>query len=353
MKVIRKNKVIYIFGAGASAQALPVVKDYSLAMWKLADEIEGRIIKFPNHKEFLKQIVEDLRWLYQRGVENQSIDGYCKFCCNKASWVDLQRAKTTIAFFFEYHQIIKGARDSRYNKFLHELLDDTQKFPDNVKMISWNYDRQLQIASLNYKNEAYYVRDAGADHIPSLFTYYPSVGDFNYENLSPSLIHMNGIAGYYYDTNDNRIYYLSMNRPKFTMEEFLTDFEKYIYKWSSLLTFAFENQSGSIKIDRKKHLNELVENTDIVVIIGYSFPSVNRNVDDELFAMLKKQGVRKIYIQDPSTEIIDLKDRFSLSDVEVVHHKNCDSFLVPYEINKNRPDKNPNGAKRFRDTHLN
>ncbi len=77
----------------------------------------------------------------------------------------------------------------------------------------------------------------------------------------------------------------------------------------------------------------MVEKTTIMVVIGYSFPFLNRDIDKLIFAELAKQGtLRKIYYQDPKLDGKELISKFSLQQfVDIVHIQNTDNFHIPFE----------------------
>jgi hypothetical protein len=79
------------------------------------------------------------------------------------------------------------------------------------------------------------------------------------------------------------------------------DFEQH----ESLLSFAWGNTDNTEKelftSNRLKKAQNIAQETDILVIIGYSFPYFNREVDKEIFkSILQRNSLQKIYCQDPS-----------------------------------------------------
>ena len=94
----------------------------------------------------------------------------------------------------------------------------------------------------------------------------------------------------------------------------------------------------------KDYAIQIMRETDILVIIGYSFPLFNRNVDNELIkAAIENHQAKKIYIQDRNA--IELKSvlqksfaqlnptpgigTYLDSDIEAVTFEN--QFVLPYE----------------------
>lgn len=62
--------------------------------------------------------------------------------------------------------------------------------------------------------------------------------------------------------------------------------------FQNCIKYAWENDP---KILEK--CKTILKNTDVLIIIGYSFPAFNRKIDSELLKSLKQDA--KIYYQDP------------------------------------------------------
>ena len=76
---------------------------------------------------------------------------------------------------------------------------------------------------------------------------------------------------------------------------------------------------------------EIFKNTDILVIIGYSFPPFNKEIDQELFNELKNKKT-KIFYQDPnaSEEFISILTKNFDTEVKCIKDK-LDHFYLPYD----------------------
>lgn len=70
-----------------------------------------------------------------------------------------------------------------------------------------------------------------------------------------------------------------------------------------LLSFAWEDETNDTKkifLEKRMPIAKAIaEKTDILVVIGYSFPFFNRKIDDEIFKAMK-QRLFKIYLRDPN-----------------------------------------------------
>jgi hypothetical protein len=93
---------------------------------------------------------------------------------------------------------------------------------------------------------------------------------------------------------------------------------------------ADRSQFTELQEARFRAMN-LFEASDIIVVIGYSFPDFNRRVDKEIFS--KFRG--KLVIQSPEADKIKQKIRgvnpeIKEKDMETMTEK--DSFFIPYEF---------------------
>ena len=74
------------------------------------------------------------------------------------------------------------------------------------------------------------------------------------------------------------------------------------HKVSSTLTYACETENNHN--NRQNFIGKVandISNTEILVVIGYSFPLFNRMIDKRVF---ENSSINKIYIQDPNAESI-------------------------------------------------
>lgn len=76
----------------------------------------------------------------------------------------------------------------------------------------------------------------------------------------------------------------------------------------------------------------MVSGTTILVVIGYSFPFFNREVDKQIFNELNNRVLKKIYFQDPVLNGKQLISQFGLSDnLKIEHIERTENFHIPFE----------------------
>ena len=105
---------------------------------------------------------------------------------------------------------------------------------------------------------------------------------------------------------------------------------------SNLPNFAWElNQSSSSVI---QYALNVLDTTDILVVIGYSFPSFNDSVDKQLFKQLKEsKRFKLVYYQDPNANAELISTRFGIPIEKIRIVKNVDQFLIPLDSHSYQP----------------
>lgn len=336
------EKILYFLGAGASAKVLPLAR----SVWNIEDVVYPRIPglayelkKIISHSVLTDNITRENDVWYQdakkrflnissKADEFGDVDTYAKYLnLMHPGGDEIQDLKRTLSDYFSIKQVILTSRDSRYLPWLVSIMKN-KIFPDNVKILNWNYDFQVELAmaQINGLEEV--------NHRQNSFTYSPS-GFHCLPNLDPtysdhhllSLIHLNGTAGFISPKISSTG---SIFQNKFSCKpEYAISFLKMARE--TLIHFAWEN-SEYIR-DNLKHATSMIEGTTIVVVIGYSFPFFNRECDKKIFEELTKAGkLRKIYFQDPILDGSQLRSQFNLSnDISITHIPKVDNFYIPFE----------------------
>lgn len=340
MADVKKIKVTYLLGAGASAQALPMIKssnkdelfppvdiekglpdcllDFVLQykdQWS-SKTVNGETILDHEMIKILKSLEEIAKECINFGTP----DLYGKFLyeSSPAETEKYLLLKLLLSNYFYLKQysdttaraIGYGALDKRALTFLSTICDDG-KLPDNVKIISWNYDEQIEIAGSKINS-----RD-GMNFLASWPNQHPDYkGDYFIQ-------HLNGIAGWDY-----------VDKAVQKEREFIT-YKNFNTTRNPLLSFAWEKKEKhdlDLFFERRLEiLKSLTEGTDILVIIGYSFPFFNRKVDQQLFEFIGPHA--KIYYQDPKAleKISVIQSLFGLPN-KISPISYLDQYYVPFEL---------------------
>lgn len=163
----KKTNVIYLLGAGASAQKwfkinnikYPEIPEIPLAntfdktidnhllgmfhnlFWKkkeFNDNYKNKLIEFSDFISKHNTIDESMRKLYL----NHEITKFNQY-------------KNLIDLVFYLIESVRCNYDSRYAQFLLTLVNNKFQLPDNIKILSWNYDNQFEHAEsdISYGNK--------------------------------------------------------------------------------------------------------------------------------------------------------------------------------------------------------
>ena len=123
-----------------------------------------------------------------------------------------------------------------------------------------------------------------------------------------------------------------MREQKTWLLEFVYLFQLYVLKNNSThLSFAFDDNYASEKITRC--IDNIIKRTDVLVIIGYTFPFFNRDTDRKILQYIKPNT--KIYIQDLNPERIKQSLTAVLPNFpeeQIFLKKDVDQFFLPPEL---------------------
>ena len=320
-------QITYILGAGASANALPTIKKNSKAdieslTIQLKHFIEQQTSAFlTRNSEWDYRNIEALKEIADKCVEFGTPDLYAKYLLEIGDDSSYHQLKTLLSIYFSHIQEIEQKFDYRALSFL-TTISENKRIPKNIKLISWNYDSQIEIAAKRLRP----LKSNVSNKIKG-FTCWPNTREGEERNSGqPFLLHLNGVAGAVYSERD---FYEPINQHH--------DFAPYENK-EHLLSFAWEDETTSEKrIFTSQRLSvacEIAKETDILVVIGYSFPFFNRKLDKEIIKAMKGT-LKKIYFQDPYSNGSQLRGQFDLSDMasdNIEHISQVDNYHIPFEL---------------------
>ncbi|PLK45430.1 hypothetical protein [Emticicia sp. TH156] len=320
-----KYHITYLMGAGASAKGIPIVSEFN-SIPKLAMEYIDTLSINISIKTKIKIVLEK----YQTEFESASsmdtlakryyqtdesrlvyfeyklflelIFCFCHFKKKKKQYFE-NTLMETASYGFEHSNI-----DSRYENLIRTIGEKTDnpskllkvEIPNNFDFISWNYDIHFESAIINNlydKNNEFkaYEEFLGITNENSLYT-------------GAKLLKLNGSS-----INDNIVKNVFNRKEPAThsqveypdihlidaLEKIIENYENSLNQdkgpESSSIKFGWENQNDD---DLKEKLKKIAEKTDILVLIGYSFPTVNRLVDQAFFKSLEEKDSKvQIYTQ--------------------------------------------------------
>lgn len=339
--------IYYLFGAGASAQKwvnredklipeqekrhkfLPLAWDFGVAIeYLIRDYLTSQNISFADKivdeslKDFAKFIKQHntideamrqkyLDWFNGGGVKDPNFQLYNNY----------KNLISLLFFYIEHNMISDFYRDKRYSQLFLTLMNNDYTMPSNIKLLSWNYDNQVEYALKEINN--------------SMFE----------KAQNPQLLFkINGTA-HFFQLSTVQTSDANMSAMQLRTNEFEEQIKK--QKNNSIL-FAWEEPTEEINMaaNLEKYLDSLVKDKKsiILVVIGYSFPYVNHKYDVQI---LEKLSPEKIYFQDKiATEekCKELGERFG-KKYEFIPISTVDRFYIPGEMydsfSKKKPGPSP------------
>ncbi len=334
--------VTYIIGAGASAGVLPLVKGIpsrdiegiSDAFRRVSMQLESLKGNGKYH-ELLGYLFDGLEWLANKSEEYNTVDTFA-YECYLNNRKDLQKMKFLLVSYFIIDQFVNKKLDHRYTEFLETIITPDKYLPQGIKIINWNYDFQFQIAASKYGYMQIHRQGYGT-HLSQFLNYYPKTESIAYLGgdlpMDYDMVQMNGIAGFYIDqlavlANDLFLKDVDPGR----VLEFLNNLlEK---GFDHLITFAFEQQDKvRVLIKASSIATYFATRTNILVVIGYSFPEYNRQEDTEIFKTLNEFHLNNIYYQNPLIDGQFLRNMFNLNEkIKITWVSDVQKFFVPPEL---------------------
>lgn len=338
--------VTYLIGAGASAYGVPVVSEMSKALNNLINYLQNHhhipttdTIIIGNGEEInlhdeKANLLADLQWLTVQENKHATIDTFAKKLFITKKHKDLERLKRTFSLFISAYQLQYPA-DPRYDLFFAAILDTDKKLPPEINFISWNYDYQLELSLEEYLENGDLESTSSQINVQI-----KNMAPTSMNSDASNFIKLNGSAGFFSPSKKRTHRYLHYPNNQ-TLDNRLTEIikiqanAKYNPEIESSLSFAWENeQNGNTILDKAR---KIIRDTQVLVIIGYSFPYFNREIDK--FILSNGQNLSKIYIQDPVPGDVEERLKQSLFEREktvlrnsIEYKTRMQEFFIPPEL---------------------
>lgn len=335
-------KITYLFGAGASYGTVPLVNELQNDIEDFIKSLGTETFIFQADEvfdnEFYKKIkknsikahfVEDLDWLLEQIKSHASIDTLAKKYFLTSKWHELHKLKICFSSYLILKQS-QAIAHSRYDAFYAAILERNLRFPSNIKILSWNYDHQF---------EKSYAAYSGDDRIDSNQSHLNIVTQNCVHSISKeefAILKLNGTSHILRNNGSEKFDYFPNFQTKVEKPFFELILDNYyrarekVNNIYSGLCFAWERAS---QVDRDviTTAKELTNDTDVLVVIGYSFPYFNRVIDREIIGNM--QGLEKVYFQDPNADNLKIKFQSIRLDItDLVSIKDTDQFFLPFEL---------------------
>ena len=357
------SKVTYLLGAGSSygsrgvlphfpfmssdnqelpkgiLRGLPILSEFPKAVTQMQREIN-----FGNIEEGKKlQIREILINISNISKEYPTIDTYSKMLYTTKQFEEYEKFKEQIALFFLIWQR-SHKHDIRYDSFIASLIDaDTGKFPP-MTILTWNYDMQFEMSYSKYITEGQALWKIW-DRLNVCCKSNGSLPKYNVNNPF-AYIKLNGSAIFHASERDKAslrctlqdILWTPITKEQF-WDEVCTIYENSqhknilaVPKYINELSYAWD-AFGKEYI--KQNISQRGEDCEVLVIIGYSFPYVNREIDRHIF--MNMPNLQTIYVQDIDatniTERVKAIYEYLKKDApRIIPKTDVGQFFIPNEL---------------------
>ena len=338
------KNITYILGAGASCKAMPLVSDMKQRMQILLhllnpkntlNSLFSTIINDNYHNT--QSLFDKYNTIVQAANKHYTPDTYAKKLWLTGKTNDLIIFKEFLNLYFIFEQdssliFIDGTEDHlpnltveeskilwnkittpidyRYDVFFATLLEgdaDNLILPSNINVISWNYDNQFELA---YKEYTKFTKMHEIHNILGINT--------KYNSKRTNILKINGYCDNWDGDKEIEISF------KVAIEKLLNN-----ESFGDTIRFGWEKVKTNYD-----EVFKILSNTDILVIIGYSFPNFNRELDNKLFSHILNPHNIEIIIQVPEKEEFEkIKQRILLMNEYIsrnsfTHFPDKDQFYV-------------------------
>lgn len=302
-----QNQILYYFGAGASFPTLPLIKDFTKSLSSFSSRLQKYVQE--RHEKKMGQstssdidraveiIIDDINWLNELCLKHNSVDTAAKKFLTIGNLNSFIRLKTIICDYLSFIQFTSQV-NIRYDAFIAGLYDNhTHTFPRGVKIVSWNYDIQFELAFKEYFSKSKYNDICDELNLFPTSNKFPDIDSF-------LLYKINGSSTYCMPHNLKEFAPLFPDLTYFDKDEVLsTIITNRINNFKPDIKFAFETKP--VDHQQSTLVKEALRACTTLVVIGYSFPFFNRAYDLKLLANLP---INNIYIQCPDDSYEAIKD---------------------------------------------
>lgn len=373
------SKVVYLMGAGASygkrkkddngkdvlgniIEGLPTVNEIPIRL-----EMVKKMFEYPvfNETDILNNVdlhisklcsecqailVKDFQWLIENTQKHATIDTFARKLFLTGQKEEYIKLKRLLSVFFKVEQLTTPP-DSRYDSFFASVLQPNTKgqlrISEDISILTWNYDSQFELAYLEYTSDGLYKEDI---NFPSDLgiDIHSKISDFvkpksHQDDGKRQIFKLNGSADFH--TEYSMAHYYPKHRGELDdsmIRAILGIYAVPYYKNGeaklSMMNFAWDTDDEyETKTKYKARIESAICDAVSLVVIGYSFPYFNREIDTFLLSKMGK--LEHIYIQDPHAvniraSIINLLQRINcdFSKVNITLKTNVEQFFLPPEL---------------------
>lgn len=289
------KRVVYLLGAGASKNAVPVVADIPEGLARFKKRLKYYFASTTNtyghpapatpQEPSVSSLIQTVERLETECAHHASVDTLAKKLFFLRDHQKLKDLKVALGCFLQFEESSKRV-DKRYDAFLSYVLDsdryDRLKLPANVSILTWNYDAQIDKALYGFCEDESFVEKEVTHN--DYFVYHIN-GSWPVSN---GVLHSQHLESLWSAENEEEAASAALKR--YILYQETPGLEPDIrFSWEEETPRLFNNANLALA-------------AETLVVIGYSFPLFNRNFDRRLFAALLDFGLKRIYLGLPEKE---------------------------------------------------
>lgn len=320
------TKVAYLLGAGASfgtrkngriLTGLPIVSEANAEIESFHNWLESKLgcndstlfkifDKTYSCKDLLNSLIHDVKSLQnmlKEGFDNKMFDTPDKLerylfmkSTKLAPGVDkdqilslYSKFKFSLCCLLMYEQNVHG-HDKRYDAFLQYFVNtNSTNISDDVFIMTWNYDQQIEIAFHSLYNGNLPVCIPSDKDIIANSNVMKINGTANFYNINKLPVE------YYNDSNEEQLFHMMIKQYAISHKEY-AGHRKCFSGGTNTLLFSWESEWFESK---KAFISHKIKNVTQLIVIGYSFPEANNEVDAYIISQMP--NLKEIFIQDMNT----------------------------------------------------
>lgn len=342
------SKIVYLLGAGASrgtrdekdeksiVTGLPIVNEIEGELENIISLLDSLSVNDKELEENKQRLIKDYQNLKVECSNHATIDTYAKKLWLQGKKKEFAQVELLLTVFFILEQIIHKP-DKRYDTFFANVLQrelecsDDLTLPDDIRILSWNYDNQLELAYREYQTTTY-------NRIRDILGIYDVKSSENEKSQKKkcTIIKLNGTANFL--NEEDWLQYSDAKRIDETLlNKILNRYAECLQAGRCdgrlRLNFAWEDIYSKDMLNNM--IPQLAQEATALVVIGYSFPYFNRKIDRIIFENMPH--LKNIYIQDKYPEriqqyITPVIPEDKLAGIKIVPLDDVEQFYLPPEL---------------------
>lgn len=275
---------VYYLGAGASFGTLPLMAGMKSALenylGKLSNPEYTGIVPDDVTDELRSNVISILEKL----PEYRTIDTYIKeLTDDPGTYTRVKNTLIAAFYFWEYTGKANAKYQSLIANYIHKRVNDAPVLKRPLHIVSWNYDNEVERSIGKY----FAYADFGLIYEGLLYSHHIGAGE-----KDKALVHLYKLNGSASFVNEAKIFgpsfYEELTIDKATQKSIGLYQNLKMKAYQGFMRFSWDEYPEKKQLIR--NVKNILERCDHLIIIGYSFPSFNTDVDSELLKSLNQSA---------------------------------------------------------------